>query len=145
MFTHTTEIARSPEDVLAYLDQLDRHGEWQTDIKRVIDVTPGPVGVGTRATEYRKMPIGTAKVTYEIAEYEHPRRVVFVGVSGPVRPRGVVTVEPLDGGARSKLSFDFEMVGHGIGKLFAPMAYKKATTLIPEAHKELKRRLESGA
>ena len=70
MFTHTTEIARSPEDVLAYLDQLDRHGEWQTDIKRVIDVTPGPVGVGTRATEYRKMPIGTAKVTYEIAEYE---------------------------------------------------------------------------
>jgi hypothetical protein len=56
-----------------------------------------------------------------------------------------VTVEPLDGGARSKLSIDFEMVGHGIGKLFASMAYKKATSLIPEAHKELKRRLESGA
>jgi hypothetical protein len=145
MFTHTIEIARSPEDVLAYLEQLDRHGEWQSDIKRVTDVTPGPVGVGTRATEYRKMPIGTAKVTYEIAEHEPARRFVFVGVSGPVRARGVVTVEPLDGGARSKLRLDFDMVGHGIGKLFAPMAYKKATSLIPEAHKELKRRLESAA
>ena len=145
MFTHTTEIARSPEDVLAYLDQLDRHGEWQTDITRVTDVTPGPVGVGTRATEYRKMPIGNAKVTYVISEYEYPRRFVFVGVTGPVRPHGVVTIEPLDGGARSRLSMDFEMHGYGIGKLLAPLAYKKATSLIPEAHEELKRRLESAA
>lgn len=145
MFTHSTEIDRSPEDVMAYMNQLARHGEWQTDIKRVTDVTPGPVRVGTRATEHRKMPIGTAKVTYEIAEYEHPSRVVFVGVNGPVRPHGVVTIEPLDGGTHSKLSLDFELAGHGIGKLFAPMANKKATSLIPEAHAELKRRLESGA
>lgn len=145
MFTHTTEIARPPEDVMAYMNQLARHGEWQTDIKRVVNVTPGPVGVGTRATEFRRMPIGTAKVTYEIAEYEHPSRMVFVGVNGPVRPHGVVTIEPLDGGTRSNLSFDFELAGHGIGKLFAPMANKKATSLIPKAHAELKRRLESGA
>jgi hypothetical protein len=39
MFTHTTEIARSPEDVLAYLDQLDRHGEWQTDLASFVVVT----------------------------------------------------------------------------------------------------------
>jgi len=25
----SVEIARSPEDDLAYLDKLDRHGEWQ--------------------------------------------------------------------------------------------------------------------
>src|SRR5207302_1599523 len=30
--TESVEIARRPEDVFAYLDQLGRHGEWQEQI-----------------------------------------------------------------------------------------------------------------
>ena len=45
----TVEIARSPQDVFAYLDQLDRHGEWQGDIVGVKLETEGATRVGTRA------------------------------------------------------------------------------------------------
>lgn len=145
MTSYSIEIDRSPEDVFAYLDQLDRHGEWQSDIKKVVDVTPGPVHVGTRATDYRKVPLATAKITYEITEHEPPRKVSFVGVNGPMRPHGTVTIEPLDGGTRSRMTLEFELVGHGLGKLFAGMANKRASTQIPEGHRALKARLESGA
>jgi hypothetical protein len=51
--THTIEIARRPEDVFAYLDDLARHGEWQDQIVSVRVETDGPTRVGTRATERR--------------------------------------------------------------------------------------------
>jgi hypothetical protein len=55
--THTIEIARRPEDVFAYLDDLARHGEWQDQIVSVRVETDGPTRVGTRATE-RRPPVG---------------------------------------------------------------------------------------
>ena len=48
MLTHTVEIARSPEDVFKYLDQLDRHAEWQPQILEVKNISDGPTGVGQR-------------------------------------------------------------------------------------------------
>ena len=48
---NSIEIARSPSDVFAYLDKLDRHGEWQDEIVSAKVDTEGPVRVGTRVTE----------------------------------------------------------------------------------------------
>jgi hypothetical protein len=50
----SVEIARSPEDVFAYLDDLERHGEWQSQIVSSKRETDGPTGVGTRATDVRR-------------------------------------------------------------------------------------------
>jgi len=50
------DINRSPYDVFAYLDELHRHGEWQEAIVSTSDVTPGPVRVGTQATDVRRVP-----------------------------------------------------------------------------------------
>lgn len=63
MLTNSTEIARSPEEVFGYLSQLDRHGEWQAQIVEVKDISDGPVGVGTRATDRRKLPGGPRDMT----------------------------------------------------------------------------------
>jgi uncharacterized membrane protein len=145
MLTHSVEIARSPEDVFTYLDQLDRHGEWQTQILEVTNISDGPVGVGTRATEKRKVPGGSREMTYEITEHDSPRRVSFRGLDGPVRPVGTVTVEPLDDGARSKVTLQFTLEGHGIGKLIAPLGNFDARRQIPKDQQRLKERLEAGA
>jgi len=51
MITETIEIARPPEEVFAYLDQLDRHGEWQGAIVETRVETEGPTRVGTRAMD----------------------------------------------------------------------------------------------
>lgn len=141
----TIEINRSPADVFAYLDQLERHGEWQTAIVSTSDVTPGPVRVGTRATDVRRVPGGMkTKVTYEIVEYDPPRRTRFQGVNGPVRVAGTVTVEPLGDGSRAKMTLEIEFVGRGIGKLFAPMARRQAAEMVPADQQRFKERLEAG-
>jgi uncharacterized protein YndB with AHSA1/START domain len=141
---HSIEIARSPEDVFAYLDQLERHGEWQSQIVSTRRETDGPTRVGTRATDVRRVPIGKQSVTYEITEHEPPRRASFKGVNGPVRPVGTVRVEPI-GDGRSNLTLELDLEGHGVlGMVFAPLARSQARKLVPEDHKRLKARLESG-
>jgi uncharacterized membrane protein len=136
------EINRSPDDVFAYLDDLGKHGEWQEQIVSTHVETAGPTRVGTRATDKRRLPGGTRDITYEITEHNPPRKTSFRGVNGPVRPVGTVTVEPLEGGARSKLTLEFDLKGQGIGALFAPLARANARKDIPKSHQRLKEILE---
>jgi uncharacterized protein YndB with AHSA1/START domain len=145
MIQHSIEIDRRPEDVFAYLDQHERHGEWQSQIVSATIEGGGPVGVGTRVSEVRKVGGREQDTSYEITEHDPPRRSSFRGVAGPVRPVGTVTVEPLDDGSRSRVSIDFDLVGHGIGKLFAPLARLQARGSIAESQRQLKAKLEAGA
>jgi uncharacterized membrane protein len=136
------EINRRPEDVFAYIEDLGRHGEWQEQIMSVHVETEGPTRVGSRASDKRRMPGGTRDISYEITEHDPPRKASFRGVNGPVRPVGTVTVEPLEGGARSKMTLEFELKGQGLGVLLAPLARASARKEIPKSHRRLKEILE---
>jgi len=141
----SVEISRSPEDVFAYIDQLERHGEWQSSIISVTRDTPAPTGVGSRATDLRKVPGGKQSVTYEITEYDPPRRAAFRGTNGPVRPVGVVTVEPAGEGG-SRVTIELDLQGHGLlGLVVAPLARGQARKEVPQDQQRLKERLESGS
>jgi len=141
----SVEISRSPEDVFAYIDQLERHGEWQSSIISVTRDTPAPTGVGSRATDLRKVPGGKQSVTYEITEYDPPRRAAFRGTNGPVRPVGVVTVEPA-GEGRSRVTIELDLQGHGLlGLVVGPLARGQARKEVPQDQQRLKERLESGS
>jgi uncharacterized membrane protein len=145
MITESIEIDRTPDEVFKYLDQLDRHGEWQEAIVQTTVETEGPTGVGTRATDRRRVTGGPRDITYEVTEHDPPRRVSFRGLNGPVRPVGTVTVVPLGDGSRSRVTLEFDLRGHGIGKLVAPMARREARKRIPADQVRLKQRLEGGA
>jgi uncharacterized membrane protein len=145
MITHSVEISRPPKDVFAYLDQLERHGEWQASIVAVKVETDGPTRVGSRATDTRKVAGGTRQITYEITEHDPPWRVAFRGVAGPVRPIGKVRVQPLEGQTRSRVTLELELEGHGLGKLIAPLARRDAQKQIPQDQARLKELLEAGA
>ena len=136
------EINRTPEDVFAYVDDLGKRPEWQDGIVSVHLETDGPVRVGTRATDTRRMPGGTREITYEITEHDPPRTSSFRCVTGPVRPTGTINVEPLDGGARSKLTLELDIKGQGVGVLFALLARAGARKEIPKSHQRLKEILE---
>jgi uncharacterized membrane protein len=144
VISHSIEIARPPAEVFAYIDQLDRHGEWQETIAAVRVLTEGPTRVGTRVVETRKVPGGDRDVTYEITEQDPPRRQSWQGIDGPVRSRGTVIVEPLDGGTRSRLTIELDLVGHGAGRLVAPLARHEAGRHLPEDVQRLKELLEAG-
>jgi uncharacterized protein YndB with AHSA1/START domain len=141
----SVEIARSPEEVFAYLSELDKHGEWQDQIQASRFETEGPVRVGTRVTDTRKMGGQEREVTYEVVAFDPPNRVEFKVVDGPVRPHGVLTVEPLDGGARSRVTLALDFEGRGPGRLLLPLVKREAKKQVPHDQAKLKQRLESGA
>ena len=141
----SVEIGRSPEEVFAYLDQLERHGEWQGQVVSVKLETEGPTRVGSRATDRRRVPGGPRDFTYEITEHEPPRKTSFRVLNGPIRPFGTVTVEPAGDGSSSRVTLELDFEGRGFGKLLLPLVRMDAKKHVPEDQRRLKERLEAGA
>jgi hypothetical protein len=106
-------------------------------------LTEGPTRVGTRAVDTRRVPGGRRRITYEITEHDPPRKAAFRGLDGPIRAEGSQRVEPAGEGTR--VSFEMEMRGHGIGVLMLPLARRQASRQVAESHEKLKRILEGGA
>jgi uncharacterized membrane protein len=143
MITHGIAINRPAEEVFAYLDQVDRHNEWQDSLVSATIKTDGPTRVGTRVIERRNVPGGTRDIPYEITEHDPPRKASFRGTAGPLRPVGTYTVDPT-GESSSRMNLELDLEGHGIGKLFAILARRQATKQVPVDHEKFKERLESG-
>lgn len=142
MITSSIEIDRPQAVVFAYLDELDKHSEWQGDLVSSRLETEGPVRVGTRASDTRKVPGGPREFTYEITEHDPPRRSSWRVLEGPIRAVGSVTVEPVGDGGRSRVTVDFDLEGHGIGLLFTPLARMQARRQVPRDQATLKEILE---
>ena len=142
--SESIEIDRKPEEVFAYLDDVERHGEWQ---EQIVDVEPQgdqPMGVGKRVRETRRVPGGDRSMTYEITEYDPPRQSSFRVLDGPVRGFGTIVVEPVDDGSRSRVTFTIEFEGHGLGgKVLVPLAKSQARKQIPKDQARMKDLLES--
>jgi uncharacterized membrane protein len=142
--TESIEINRRPEEVFAYLDDVERHSEWQ---EQIVDVQPQgdqPMGVGKRVRETRRVPGGDRTMTYEVTEHDPPRQSAFRVLDGPIRAVGTVSIEPVDDGSRSKLTFTLDFQGHGLsGKVLLPLAKSQARKQIPKDQARMKELLES--
>jgi uncharacterized protein YndB with AHSA1/START domain len=143
MIKHSIEINRPAEEVFAYLDQVDRHSEWQAQLVSTTIETDGPVRVGTRVVERRNVPGGARDFSYEITEHDPPRKVSFRGTAGLIRPVGSYTVDPT-GESSSRMNSELDLEGHGIGKLFAILARRQLAKQLPLDHVKFKELLESG-
>jgi uncharacterized protein YndB with AHSA1/START domain len=142
--SESIEINRRPEEVFAYLDDVERHSEWQ---EQIVDVQPQgdePMGVGKRVKETRRVPGGDRSMTYEITAYEPPRQSSFRVLDGPIRGVGTILVEPIGDGSRSRLTFTIDFQGHGLaGKVLLPVARGQARKQIPKDQAKMKELLES--
>jgi uncharacterized protein YndB with AHSA1/START domain len=146
MVVESIEIARRPEEVFAYIDQLERHTEWQENLISVRRQTDEPPRVGTRIVHVRRVPGGPREFTIEITEHDPPRQVSVRGVDGPVRPVATITIEPVADGSRSRFTQRLDLQGHGLlGKLVAPLARRDAAKAVPKNQVQLKELLERGA
>jgi uncharacterized membrane protein len=138
----SVEIARSPEDVFAYITDVSRQPEWQEGLVSATVETGGPVGVGSRLVHTRKLGPITVAATSEITAFEPPEVISFQGVDGPIRANGSQRVERV--GEESRVSFEMEMRGHGPGVLMLPLARRQASRQVTDSHEKLKRILEHG-
>ena len=137
------EIARPPDEVFAYVTDPSRFQEWQHDVVRVDIQGGGLLGVGSRFITTRRLGGAERAMTQEITELDPPRRWVARGVDGPLRPSADVTVEPLDGGTRSRVTIALDFEGHGFGKLLPlDVIRRMAAKGGPRSYQNLKERLE---
>ena len=144
--TVSTEVDRSAEDVFAYATDPTRFAEWQAGVIDGRMDQPGTPAVGARCLTSRRIGGANRPSTSEVAHINPPRTWGVRGIDGPIRPVGKGSIEPLDGGERSRftIEFDFEAPGIG-GKLLRPIALAQARKAIPKGQQRLKERLESGA
>ena len=138
--TTSVEIARSPEDVFAYVTDFPRQPEWQDGLVSVAVKTDGPLRAGTRVVHRRKLGPGSVTTTSELTAFEPPHVVGFRGVDGPIRATGSQRIEAA--GPGSRVLFEMELEAHGLGKLMLPMARKQADRQVVTSHQKLKQILE---
>jgi uncharacterized protein YndB with AHSA1/START domain len=139
----TVDIAKSPAEVFAYVTDPSHLPEWQASAISVKshDV---PIHVGSRVVVTRRAGPREMDMTVEVIELEPPTRWRLSGVDGPVRGNVKGTIEPLDDGARSRVTINLELNGHGLGKLLVPLVVQRqARKEMPLNVQRLKERLEA--
>jgi uncharacterized protein YndB with AHSA1/START domain len=140
------EIARPPGDVFPYVSDPSRLAEWQESVVSARTEAGDPPAVGSKVVTTRRVGRAERDMTMEMTSLDSPRSWAVRGIDGPVR--GVVngTVEPLDDGARSRVTIELDFEGHGLGKLLVPLVVRRqAQNEMPRNLQNLKERLEGGA
>jgi len=140
------EIARPPEDVFPYVTDPSRLAEWQESVVSARLEGGGPPAVGSRVSVIRRIGRSERTMTAELTELNPPRSWAVRGIDGPIRGNVKGTIDPLDDGARSRVTIELDLEGHGIGKLLVPLVVRRqAQKELPKNQQNLKERLESGA
>jgi uncharacterized protein YndB with AHSA1/START domain len=132
----TVEIDRPPDVVFAYLTDPARFPEWQSDVR-------GVSTDGATFTTTRRIGRTDRSMTQRVTECAPPRRWAARAVDGPVRPDASISVEPLDGGTRSRVTFTLDFAGHGIGAPLVPIIRRMAARAAPVSYANAKRLIET--
>jgi hypothetical protein len=141
------EIARPPEEAFSFVTDLSRLEEWQESLVSSLDQGGGPRAVGSKVVMVRRLGRREQTSTMETTSISPPSSWAARGIDGPVRAIVNGTVEPLDDGARSRVTIELDFEGHGLlGKLLVPLVVRRqAQQEMPRNMQHLKERLESGA
>jgi carbon monoxide dehydrogenase subunit G len=79
----TIEVARTPDEVFAYLTNVDNLPAWQSGV-RSAQLEDGELRVGARIRESRHMLGRELTTTLEVTEYDPPRVFSLRAVDSPV-------------------------------------------------------------
>jgi uncharacterized protein YndB with AHSA1/START domain len=138
----TVEVARPQEEVFSYVTDPSKFVQWQ---RGVVGGTmeAGTVSVGSKCTTTRRIGGAEREVISEVTKLDPPTSWAVRGLDGPIRAIVDVTVQPLSGNARSRVTIKLDFEGYGIGKLLIPLIVRRqARKEMPANCQELKQRLE---
>ena len=106
----TIEIARTPEDVFAYLTDVSNLPVWQSGVKSAA-LRDG------RIEESRSLLGRDLKTTLEVVAREEPRLFTLRAVDSPVPFTVRHELEPADGGTRLTVTAEGDVPGFAAGLL----------------------------
>jgi hypothetical protein len=135
-------VARSPEDVAAYMFDPRHDPEWITGIERV-DPPAAPVGVGTETHRLARFMGRRIDYVLRVREYIPDRLLVMESVRAPF-PMGVTYgVQPDGAGSRVSLRVTG---GYGLlMRLFQPIVSRQIKGSLEADLRHLRGRLEANA
>lgn len=97
----------------------------------------------SRFTTTRRINGAERTMTQQITRNDPPRFWAAQGIDGPIRPFATVTVEPIDAGTQSRVTFTLDFEGHGLGVPLVPLVRRQAQKGAPTSYRNLKKLLES--
>jgi uncharacterized protein YndB with AHSA1/START domain len=140
----TLDISCPPAEVFAVATDPTRFSQWQSDVVRVEADHPSPLPVGAHFTTVRRIGGVERSINQQVTECVSPYRWAAQSQSGPIRPGATIVIEPIDGGAGSRVTFGLDFVGHGIGVALLPLVRRQTRRGAPVSYRRLKLLLESG-
>jgi uncharacterized protein YndB with AHSA1/START domain len=112
-------IARPPEAVFDFVADERNEPLFNPQMLRAEQLTPGPIGTGTRfqaKVTSRGRPL---EMVIEFTEYERPRRLSSVTRMPAMDIRGTLTFEPVPEGTRMR--WHWELAPRGLVRLLTPL------------------------
>lgn len=142
-YVSSIDIDRRPGLVYAYVTDPMRFVDWQRDVVDAHIDGDGSVELGTRLTTVRRIGRTNHTMTQVVTSLEPPWRWSVRGTDGPLRPSMDITIEPLDAGTRSRITFALDFEGRGLSDLMVPMVRRMAARAAPASYRRLKEQVEA--
>jgi carbon monoxide dehydrogenase subunit G len=99
-YSHTVEIDRPVAEVFAFVTDPVRFPSWQPSLVRVEPHAPGPLRLGSEATEVRRFMGREMETTWTCVEHRPCAVSAIESEHGPVPFRGTFALEPFEAGTR---------------------------------------------
>jgi hypothetical protein len=139
------EVSRTADEAFALISDPARGSEWQGEIVSTKVEGDGPTRPGTRWVDTRRSRAGRYRVSYEVTEFDPPRKMAFKTLGGPLSLAGSVHVEPATEASESLVTIQLQYAdGRGIGRLLTPLVRRQSQRQVPKDLASLKQVLESG-
>ncbi len=97
-YQHAIEIERPVAEVFAFVTEPSNYPRWQPSLVEVRPHSPGPLRVGSTATEIRRFLGREVETTWTCVEHEPTSLSAIESDDGPVPFRGTFVLEPSEGG-----------------------------------------------
>jgi carbon monoxide dehydrogenase subunit G len=114
-------IAAPPEEVFAYLADLDNLPEWQSGIISAQRVDAGEMRVGSSARVARELMGQRLEVPLTVSDYEPPTRLGITSEASGVKVAAMLDLRPVDSGTATDFLFMMEIRGSLVTAFMEPM------------------------
>jgi carbon monoxide dehydrogenase subunit G len=138
----TIDISGRPQEVFSYVTDFSLFPRWQGGIVSVRRLDDGPLAVGSKAKVIRRFGPRELPGEEEITEMNPPVMSTVRATRGIVTTIARGTIQPLDGGERSRVRIALAFEARGIGKALLPLVMRQARRQLPRNAQRLREVLE---
>jgi uncharacterized protein YndB with AHSA1/START domain len=140
----TARIAAAPEDLFAYLADLDNVAEWQGGVTSARRTSDGPMGIGATATVVRDLMGQHIEAPLTVNAYDPPRRLGIGSEVSGVRVQAELDLAPADEGRATDLVFGMEIRASGFTSFMEPMIASAAKGEVSASLERVQARFDPG-